>query len=526
MDGNNEVNYLDIIRQGASVEKKPSKTPQADPLQRFYRTFETQGQTSSQDDPLKAFKRSPMRGEPEASNTSKSIQDPLSSRQANASPAKPEPRPPSPLRNDTTSFSQSQNPASSVQRPPTPDRRSPSPILIEDQGRASLRREASKSPQRIPEVDRFNRQSPASNTFPERVDQQPEFRESLSRQEYKLSNRQSLDPVTARNFDKFSQHYRQQDSSRQTLKAGIETFKKKSREELKKEFEQINTKKNLAILGFILSLFALVIIFGMFLSSIRDSRPYCDSGRQPTPDCKACPHHGVCKNGHLIDCENYYYLQGDICVKKEKNQKLIYTLYHDAVDVLRRTLGDFNLGDRQNAELPEKIVEEYLYIKYSSLDDYFDSKNEVLVLMRDNNPDISLEMKQGQSCFLAKTPSYSPSGWLRIFFISNKVSVFIFVFGLLVCGAIVMMMNAELARRNFAKKACCLIEEIIFLEPRKCKTEEDLKKRLAFDMKKTRTEINSLWDYVRYEAESRQIFDFSRRVIDGMEQTIWTCEFR
>lgn len=364
-----------------------------------------------------------------------------------------------------------------------------------------------------------------------RVYQDPVNASSNNRQEYEAVNRQQpysggqppVDPNLAKNLNRFSQHYHQQDLDRQSLKASIENFKKKSRAELIKEMEGIRMKKNIAIGVFIFCVAAIALAFLMFVASHSSRKPYCDTNAPQTEKCEPCPRNGICKGGRLVDCSGYYKLKGDICVEKQKNEKQIYFMYHDALDFLQRLHGDYTLANKKDGPgVDTRHLDEYLAKHHQQHEDYQDSFYEVKSLLRSpNNPDVKSESRDGSTYFTATNPKYTYYGWLKIFLMHHKLFVLGSCILVILCLVSIGLLNRELANRKEAENLYRLIEDCIWADPKHYKTEDELKRSLAGKTKLSRSDITSLWPYVRFEAESRQKVDFARRIQDGIEQTVW-----
>ena len=402
---------------------------------------------------------------------------------------------------------------------------------INDNQPMPARREVSRSPYRNTDQDRqttFVRQSSVPNSRAAHREDGHLNQSSLSRQEYEGMSRQQahsirqsyVDKDTAQSFDKFSSYYKQQESSRQQHLAAVETFKKKSREELRKEFARIQMKKNTFMTVFILSVLAIIILFGMFIAKHSSRKPFCNTGERASESCEPCPENGICKGGRLTQCNDRYRLQDDICVAERSNERLVYLMYHEAMDLLEHALGDFNVGWRpDSAGIDKEQIAQYLALRHGDHQDFSESRKEVMGLLSSyKNRDVQTEYSQGKTIIRSTNAKYSIGGWAKLFFMQYKYFL-IPIFAVLIALAyFIWLLSIELANRKKAEDFYRRAETYVLDDPRCFVLEDDLKRMLAKDLGMSKADINAIWPYVRYEAESRQKVDFVRKVHEGIEQ--------
>lgn len=575
------VNYLDIIKKGGSrdTSKDPVQRQHVDPLSR-YNTGQNANSRPQPNDPLAlaGFARPTQSGSQsrdplsrfntgQNTNTRPQQTDPLAGfarpvqptgqpvdplgrymEQIRASPKRPS-RPPSPIRDDPGTRSPLRDApvlqarvspsrmdeilraeltsrSSTVYPPPAHDGHYRAPVARESPGRAVD--EQADRPAGV------NRQTSTSANLHRSENVMLTAANPVRSSEYESVNRnrqsQELkrpstgqDPNLMVNVDRFNEFYREQDRNKKLTRNSMDIFQRKSREQLQRELGEIKAKKNVSILVFLATVAAVILLFGLFVSRITNQKPFCNSGSSVTPECSPCPEYGTCRDGRIVECQYGYKINGDLCVKQEKNERLVYIMYNEAIDLLARRRGEYLSGNTKVRQLLEiNEIEQYLGQRFDSEQDYLISFFEVRRRLSSiTNPDISVEYDDSKVFIRSTIEKYSWSGLCKIFWRDNQYLLYCAMAIFLVSCWFIVSMNSELNYRQKAAKYYRVIESYLLSAQHNYMLEGDLKRLLCKEFSASISEIDDVWPYVRYEAGSRQRMDFIRKNDAGIDQVGW-----
>lgn len=529
-DKDNEPNYLNIIRKGASrdpskdiVQRQPEVN---DPLARYSSSSNIQranqaGQFSQTErDPLILFQPHNTQEPGRPSRPSSPIKQ--DSNLGRASPLREEQqRKPSPHRQQTWTTSE----AGFVQIQKPEDSR-------QSFTNQASNRAGSKSPQRYNTDAIRDRSISQSRTeqLPRQTSERADIRlTNPIRPEYdQMSRNRQTDSMRLSNlqnssadgnFDKFNKYYRDQDSKRQSLK---NEFNRKSREELQKELKRLNSQKQYSIVVFLAALSSIVLLFGSFYFQHFHKKPYCDTGRSSSPECDSCPENAKCSGGELTSCDYGFKQRGDICIRQESNERLVFMMYTEVIDILSRLRGEFVARNKQvKYELTTEEISKYLTNRFSQEEDFDRSLFEVKRrLTSTSNPDVELDYSTGFTRIRSSKEIYSWGAMATLFFSAYKYWLYFAGLIIIVSCWFIWKINQEIILRRKAQRYCKLLETYLISTPNNFMLEATLKRALCKETNIRVNELDQLWPYLRYEASSRQI-EFVNKEEGGNTQVGW-----
>lgn len=533
-----EINFLDLIKKGASREpsKEPSQRQQTDNFAKF-----TAGQTSKsrtpQNDPLSlsglnmpgqqnphstdplARFAEPHRFPPKNSN----IQDPRGEDNLKSKPL-------SRYEDDRGrehQFKKNAGFAGSIS-----DDRHRDPLIREPASRSGSRsplrqvdagRERQVSARRIDSyVDYRQSNNSGYGSAPNQMSGEYEdlYR---SRQSHRLNTSTYQDQNTLRNLDKFNDYYREQDRNRDSVKQSMDIFERKSREQLKKELSEIRAKKNASILVFLGTIAIVIFMFALFVTKIHSRKPFCDTGMSQSEECRPCPEFGACQDGKLISCSYGHKLKGEHCISQVTNERLVYIMYNEAVNLLSRRRGEYLSG---NTKIDQSVsvddIEIYLTSRFDEDEDFQACLSEVRRRLQSNkNPDIIIEQIGSTAKIRSTSEIYSWAGLLHLFWEKYRYLLGLLLFVFFVSSWFIVKMNQELSSRQQAAKHYRTIESYLLAAPNNFMLEDSIQRKLSRDARLTAGDVKGLWPYIRYEAGVRQHVDFIRKYDCGIEKVGW-----
>lgn len=307
------------------------------------------------------------------------------------------------------------------------------------------------------------------------------------------------------------------------MRKNMDIFERKSREQLLKELGQVKAKKNVSILVFIATVAAVILLFGYFVMKQTSNKPFCDERSKITNDCKPCPEYGKCRDGRLVECQNEYKIKGDFCIKQEKNERQVFIMYNEVLDLLARRRGEYLSGNTKISQSLSIIdIEHYLAQRFDKDSDYHTNFFEVRKrLSSAQNPDVKVEYSNSQTYITSTGAVYTWGALFRIFWNDYK-----YLLGIALCIFVascwfIIQMNQEILLRNTAVRYYRSIETRLLSSQHHFLLEDDLKRGLCKETGSSMSEMNAVWPYVRYEAGTRQRIDFIRKSESGIDQVGW-----
>ncbi len=557
-----EVNYLDIIKRGASRDNTRNTTQQSDqsrsnpndPLSRFTAPTEiNRRDISGRTDVSLANTRDPL-GRFAASTESNSryeqpkgiygnrteegaSRSPLRHTTGIASPSKAEYsrvsqaestyRNKSPVRglDHTTTYTTVQstsNYGEARRASRSPGRVSPAKEITNDDASQFRRSNSRNDGYGATEATSYRRTSRS----PLRNDDDQDH--TKSRRIDNLGHRTStyqdsmLDEKLRAGAQTFGKYYRDQASARQSTKRTTDEFRRKFREEFERDLRLINSKRQNYIWIFVVIIILILGLFVFFIANINSLRkPFCDTDRyDQLANCIPCPNHGICQGGYFVDCKRGYIQSGNHCVKETVDEAMVDKYYNFALQRLRSIRGEeICHGRNPNKGMSEYDLKTLLNNRFGDKGHSTNIDTAVYKLTdRSNNADIEIN---NDRTIYATTPSFTAYCAVKMFIKAYKYLLFLLLIVIGVALWFIYKLTKELQTRQKAAKLYKWITSEIINAEDQLMMESSIKRRMASVHGMDRSEVIEIWPYIEKEAQYRQTIEFINKSENGVDERGW-----
>lgn len=332
----------------------------------------------------------------------------------------------------------------------------------------------------------------------------------------------ALDDTLKAGAQTFGKYYRDQASARQSVKQTTNEFKRKFREEFERDLKLINSKRqnyiwtSLVVVGAIFLLF----IFFLLTTGERVFKPYCDTGTGIIQDgCTPCPANGICEGGRLIECSSDYIKRGNHCYLDKIDDKLVERYYNFALQKLRSVRGEDECNGKSSRfrGLKQDDLENEIITRFGS--GSLKAIDKAVEMFNPDNPDTIYE--KSDKIYIASAPSFTAVCAVKMFFKAYRYLLTVLLIVIMVALYFIYKLSQELETRRKAANLYKWAEKEINNSADHLMMESSIRRRMSTVHGLHRSEVANLWPYIEKEAQYRQNVEFINKSENGVEERGW-----